>query len=87
MCYNEPDQHQCRCGTWTSSLPAVPRKPHNVCFRCFTKSLPSPLSVAVDRMTDAINREATAGAGEIMAVEAPLAILGPGGDYITEIKP
>ena len=69
MCYNEPDQFRCSCGTWTSSLPAVPRKPKDVCFRCYTHALPSPLSVAVDRMTNAINREVTTGAGEIMAVE------------------
>lgn len=69
MCYTESDQHQCRCGTWTSRLLAVPKKPHNVCFRCYTGSLPSPLSVAVDRMTAAVNADVARGAGEIMAVE------------------
>ncbi len=69
MCYTEPNKYQCRCGMRASYDPAIPRKPKDMCYICFANSLPSTLSVAVDRMTDAINREVTTGAGEIMAVE------------------
>lgn len=49
--------HRCKCGLWTRKIRAMPNKPLNQCSKCYTAAQSTPLSVAVDRMTEAVNAD------------------------------
>lgn len=89
MCFElNPTPRVCRCcGADANPVRGV-SKPADICLSCFTTvARRGRQNAALDRMASDASRVQVSPEDCIDPRNAPLAIVGPGGEYMHEIKP